>query len=120
MQGRKQSFIRFLLLGTLLFCGMSAVIANTVTVSAKEVRAVWVSFYEYEGAGLKNKGEEEFRQNADQMFRNIRDNGCNTVYFHVRAFDDAIWPSDNFDFSSYMGDDTPSYDPLAILIEAAH
>ncbi|MCI9418570.1 MAG: family 10 glycosylhydrolase [Eubacterium sp.] len=120
MEGRKRSFIRLLLLGTVLFCGMSAVMVRNGTVYAKEVRAVWVSFYEYEGAGLKNKGEGEFRQNADQMFRNIRDNGCNTVYFHVRAFDDAIWPSDNFDFSSYMGDDTPSYDPLAILIEAAH
>lgn len=120
MEGRKRSFIRLLLLGTVLFCGMSAMMVSAGTVYAKEVRAVWVSFYEYEGAGLKNKGEEEFRQNADQMFRNIRDNGCNTVYFHVRAFDDAIWPSDNFDFSSYMGDGTPSYDPLAILIEAAH
>lgn len=119
MEGRKRSFIYLLLLGTVLFCGMSAIMVSAGTVYAKEVRAVWVSFYEYEGAGLKNKGEEEFRQNADKMFRNIRDNGCNTVYFHVRAFDDAIWPSDNFDFSSYMGDSTPSYDPLAILIEAA-
>ncbi len=85
-----------------------------------EVRAVWVSFFEYEGAGLKDKPEAEFRQNVDVMFQNIRDNGCNTVYFHVRAFDDAIWPSDNFEFSSYMGEYEPLYDPLAILIESAH
>lgn len=84
-----------------------------------EVRAVWVSFYEYKGAGLKNKSESVFRQNADKMFRNIRDNGCNTVYFHVRAFDDAIWPSENFGFSTYMGNE-PEYDPLAILVETSH
>lgn len=87
---------------------------------AQEVRAVWVSFFEYEGAGLKDKSESVFRQNADKMFRRIRDNGCNTVFFHVRAFDDAIWPSDNFDFSSYMGEYEPDYDPLAILVESAH
>lgn len=84
-----------------------------------EVRAVWVSFYEYKGAGLKNKSESVFRQNADKMFRNIRNNGCNTVYFHVRAFDDAIWPSENFGFSTYMGNE-PEYDPLAILVETSH
>lgn len=93
---------------------------NAGTAEAAEVRAVWVSFYEYEGAGLKNKPEAVFRRNADKMFRNIRDNGCNTVFFHVRAFDDAIWPSDNFEFSTYMADSQPSYDPLAILVEFAH
>lgn len=87
---------------------------------AKEVRAVWVSFFEYESAGLKDKSESVFRQNADKMFRRIRDNGCNTVFFHVRAFDDAIWLSDNFEFSSYMGEYEPDYDPLAILVESAH
>lgn len=88
--------------------------------ASEEVRAVWVSFYEYKGAGLKNKSESVFRKNADKMFGRIRDNGCNTVYFHVRAFDDAIWPSDNFDFSKYMGKNKPAYDPLAILVETAH
>lgn len=115
MKGRKITLIWAMLLGAILF-GM----ANAGTVQAKEVRAVWVCFYEYESAGLKNKGQDEFRMNADKMFRNIRDNGCNTVYFHVRAFDDAIWPSDNFEFSEYMGDYEPVYDPLAILIETAH
>lgn len=99
----------------LLFC-----FGNAQTARAGEIRAVWVSFFEYEGAGLKNQPESTFRINADKMFRNIRNNGCNTVFFHVRAFDDAIWPSDNFDFSSYMGDWEPDYDPLAILVESAH
>lgn len=106
--------ILFLMAAVLAFMG------NASTAEAKEVRAVWVSFYEYEGAGLKNQPESMFRSNADKMFRNIRDNGCNTVYFHVRAFDDAIWPSDNFTFSKYMGDSAPAYDPLAILVESAH
>lgn len=102
------------------FAAILCMMANAGQAKAAEVRAVWVSFYEYEGAGLKNKPESTFRANADKMFKNIRDNGCNTVYFHVRAFDDAIWPSDNFEFSTYMGDTEPAYDPLTILVETAH
>ncbi|MCM1244174.1 MAG: family 10 glycosylhydrolase [Roseburia sp.] len=115
MRSRSRFYVAAFFLTVLLYC-----FGNAGTAHAKEVRAVWVSFYEYEGAGLKNQPEAAFRANADKMFRNIRDNGCNTVFFHVRAFDDAIWPSENFDFSSYMGSEEPDYDPLAILVEAAH
>ncbi len=102
------------------FIAMLVISTGKEVKAAQEVRAVWVSFFEYETAGLKDKTEDEFRRNADILFRNIRDNGCNTVYFHVRAFDDAIWPSDNFEFSSYMGQTEPGYDALEILIGAAH
>ncbi len=132
MKVRKISYIVFLAFAVaLFFAADSGVTVNgqvkqaqtpetAVSDDSGEVRAVWVSFYEYKGAGLKNKSESVFRTNADKMFRRIRDNGCNTVYFHVRAFDDAIWLSDNFEFSKYMGKNKPEYDPLAILIEAAH
>lgn len=86
----------------------------------EELRGVWIAFYEYKKAGLKNKSEAVFRKNADKLFKKIKDNGCNAVFFHVRAFDDAIWPSENFKFSSYMGKKKPNYDPLAILVESAH
>lgn len=115
MKGKRKGLIVFLFVAAMFWVG------NTSTVKAEEeVRAVWVSFNEYKTAGLKNKPESTFRSNADKLFRNIRDNGCNTVYFHVRAFDDAIWPSDNFDYSTYMRSSDPSYDPLEILVEAAH
>lgn len=115
MKSRRRVLTVILFLMMAVFC-----LVNTSEAKAQEVRAVWVSFYEYEVAGLKNQPESTFRQNADTLFKNIRDNGCNTVYFHVRAFDDAIWKSDNFEFSTYMGDVEPEYDPLAILIEYAH
>lgn len=110
------TFSMLLFVAAVMFSMMNVRVARA---AEDEVRAVWVSFYEYKGAGLKNKSESVFRENADKMFRNIRDNGCNTVYFHVRAFDDAIWPSENFEFSKYMGR-KPEYDPLAILIETSH
>ncbi len=114
MKGKRKIVIFVMFLAAVVLC-----LPNTGRAETDEVRAVWVSFYEYEGAGLKNKPESTFRKNADKLFKNIRDNGCNTVYFHVRAFDDAIWKSDNFEFSTYMGEE-PDYDPLAILVEAAH
>lgn len=116
MKRKTITFSMLLFLAAVLFGMINVRVARA---EEDEVRAVWVSFYEYKGAGLKNKSESVFRQNADKMFRNIRDNGCNTVYFHVRAFDDAIWPSENFEFSTYMGNE-PEYDPLAILIEMSH
>lgn len=116
MKRKTITFSMLLFLAAVLFGMINVRVARA---EEDEVRAVWVSFYEYKGAGLKNKSESVFRQNADKMFRNIRDNGCNTVYFHVRAFDDAIWPSENFEFSTYMGAE-PEYDPLAILVETSH
>lgn len=116
MKRKTITFSMLLFLAAVLFGMINVRVARA---EEDEVRAVWVSFYEYKGAGLKNKSESVFRQNADKMFRNIRDNGCNTVYFHVRAFDDAIWPSENFGFSTYMGNE-PEYDPLAILVETSH
>ena len=74
----------------------------------EEIRGVWIAFYEYKKAGLKNKSEAVFRKNADKLFKRIKENGCNAVFFHVRAFDDAIWPAENFKFSSYMGKKTPN------------
>lgn len=116
MKRKTITFSMLLFLAAVLFGMINVRVARA---EEDEVRAVWVSFYEYKGAGLKNKSESVFRQNADKMFRNIRNNGCNTVYFHVRAFDDAIWPSENFGFSTYMGNE-PEYDPLAILVETSH
>ena len=85
-------------------------------------RGVWVAFYEFSAAGLSNRTEAAFRQNATKMFENIKSYGCNEVYFHVRAFDDAIYPSKIVKWSTYMESNgkSPGYDPLAILVELAH
>lgn len=86
------------------------------------VRGVWVSCFEYEEAGLAKKTEVEFRLNADRLFQNIKANGCNTVYFHVRAYDDAIYPSSVTGWSKHLTGDGKalSYDPLKILVSCSH
>ncbi len=83
---------------------------------------MWVCFYEYYSAGLSNRTEAAFKKNAETLFKSIKNYGCNEVYFHVRAFDDAIYPSKIVGWSSYMCSDkkSPGYDPLKILVEKAH
>ncbi len=86
------------------------------------VKGIWVSCFEYADLGLNDKSESEFRTNANRLFANIKANGCNTVYFHVRSYDDAIYPSSVTGWStriSKSGKALP-YDPLKILIDYSH
>lgn len=85
-------------------------------------RGIWVSCFEYGEIGLAGKNETEFCASADKLFSNIRANGCNTVYFHVRSFDDAIYPSSVTGWSKRLlaGGSAPAYDPLKLLVRYAH
>lgn len=100
------------------------IIGNTKEVEAGtlSMRGVWVSCFEFYKAGLAGKSETEFVQNADKLFANIRTNGCNAVFFHVRSYDDAIYPSSVTGWSKYIldGKGVPSYDPLELLVNIAH
>lgn len=95
---------------------------TTAEAGSLSVRGVWVSCFEYEDIGLSNKTESEFRKNANKLFYNIKASGCNTVYFHVRSFDDAIYPSSVVGWSERLtkGGKALSYDPLKILISYSH
>ncbi len=99
------------------FCNKTEAQAGTLS-----VKGIWVSCFEYADLGLNDKSEAEFRANANQLFANIKANGCNTVYFHVRSYDDAIYPSSVTGWStriSRSGKALP-YDPLKILIDYSH
>ncbi len=112
---------RIILLMSFAVCFLMGT-AKPVKAGTLGTRGVWVSCFEYEAAGLKNKTESEFRTNADKLFSNIKSCGCNTVYFHVRSYDDAIYPSETFGYSKYMvkAGTKPAYDPLRILLDSAH
>ena len=83
-----------------------------------EIRAVWISCYELPDAA---QGEEKFRERAEEMFNNVADMKLNTVFVHVRAFADAVYPSKLFPWSKYSckGSD-PGFDPLKVMVECAH
>lgn len=86
-----------------------------------EVRGVWVSYVDFNKLGLANKSEEEFRENAERFYERASELQINTVYFHVRAFRDAVYISEYFPVSKAIwsrADELP-YDPLEIMTELA-
>ena len=111
----------FLLILFMALC-LSLGNGNKAQAGSLQTKGVWVSCFEFEELGLKDKTEAQFRANANKIFATIRANGCNTVYFHVRAYDDAIYPSSVAGFSKYISSDgkAPGYDPLKILVSLAH
>ena len=113
----------FLMLAVILIAGTFGLgEGKKAQAGSYSVRGVWVSCFEYKSVGLCTKSEKQFRANANKLFYNIKASGCNTVYFHVRAFDDAIYPSSSFPWSKYLLNKgaAPSFDPLKILISYAH
>lgn len=103
-----------------------AVTALTMCVSREnrlkeEVRGVWVSYVDFAKLGLSNKGEAEFRENAEIFYDRAEELHINTVYFHVRAFRDAVYISEYFPVSKAIwsrSEELP-YDPLKIMTELA-
>ena len=89
--------MKYRIAGFVLYCflavGVMTAQSEEVKAGSLSTRGVWVSCFEYEDIGLAGKSEAEFRKNANRLFYNIKANGCNTVYFHVRSYDDAIYPS---------------------------
>lgn len=111
------TFIFFFVFGVYGFGNVKEIKAGSLS-----TRGVWVSCFEYDKIGLAGKSETEFCASADRLFSNIRANGCNTVYFHVRSYDDAIYPSSVTGWSKRLlaGGSAPSYDPLKLLVRYAH
>ncbi len=109
-----------------LFAIVAPIIISLLTmckpISAEDstLRGIWLSYVDFEYAELNDKSEEEFTQNAEKVFRNLKNYGFNTIFFHVRAFDDAIYPSEYFSWCKYIASEPLDYDPLKILVELSH
>lgn len=88
---------------------------------AKEYRAVWVSYLEWQGVDFSS--QDAFAADVGEMLDNIAGLGANVVLAHVRPFGDALYPSTLYPFSHLctgtQGQD-PGFDPLAVLVQAAH
>jgi uncharacterized lipoprotein YddW (UPF0748 family) len=86
------------------------------------MRGVWISYLEINNI-LKGKTRDQFTRSIREVFDNCKSLGLNTVVVQVRAFGDAIYPSEHFPWS-YLCTGTeggdPGYDPLAIMVEEAH
>ncbi len=86
-----------------------------------EINAVWISVYDI--AELRSIGEGGFRAKSAKMFDEIKENGFNHVFLHVRPSGDALYKSSIFPWSKYISGEeglSPGYDPLDIFLQLAH
>ena len=84
--------------------------------SSDEMRGVWVAYLSLDNV---NKAK------IDSIVSNAKQNGMNTIYFHVRPFGDALYKSNYYPWSHLVTGtqgEAPSdgFDPLAYAVEAAH
>ena len=81
-----------------------------------EMRGVWVAYPSLSGVN---------KEMIDEFIAKSKQNGMNTIFFHVRPFGDALYKSDYYPWSHLAagtqgkapGD---GFDPLAYAVEAAH
>ena len=82
---------------------------------------MWVSYLEWQQVDFSTP--ETFSGDIAVILDNIRDLGATVVLAQVRPFGDALYPSSYYPFShictGQQGRD-PGYDPLALLVQAAH
>ena len=95
--------------------------ATAEPTAAAPYRAVWVSYLEWQQVDFSTP--ETFSGDIAVILDNIRNLGATVVLAQVRPFGDALYPSSYYPFShlctGQQGRD-PDYDPLALLVQAAH
>ena len=93
-----------------------------------EIRGVWVSMMDFEPLGLKDKSKAAFKKSVKTFLKTAKKYKTNAIFLHVRANDDAFWPSNTFPAMTYLSSKaTPSkkaskvyaYDPLELFIDCA-
>ena len=70
-----------------------------------------------------DRSEKAWTDKVNRIMSEIKSFGANTVYFHVRPFSDAIYPSEYYPFSHIISGTqgkNAGYDPLQIAIRSAH
>lgn len=97
--------------------------AITAVPEQQEMLAIWVPYFSLDRSGQQDKSEAAFRHQFEQIISDAKAHKMNTLVVQVRPFADAFYPSALFPWSGYLtgtqGVD-PGYDPLAIMVEAAH
>lgn len=85
-----------------------------------EMRGIWIAFFEYNQKGYT---ESQWKAYVDKTMNDCKAKGFNSVFMHVRAFSDAMYPSKYYPWSRYASGKigrSPGFDPLAYAVSAAH
>lgn len=86
----------------------------------KPMYCVWLTYSEI-GSLVKGKSEDEYRESLEELFKNLKENKINTVFYQCRAFCDSFYKSDIFPVSKYITADSrkPDFDPFELFLEKA-
>ncbi len=100
---------------------LSAVVNVVQTEKAEEkvgceVYGVWLTCNEI-GAMARGKSKEEYTLEVKELLSNLTEYGLNTVFYHGRAYCDALYESDLFPYSKLLGfGEGCDYDVLEIFL----
>ena len=91
--------------------------------NTEEMRAVWISYLEFQSAGVSKMSKGQFQKYIDNMFTKCKSLKMNTVIVQVRPYGDAMYSSKYFPWSAIISGKqgkNPGYDPLKYMISSAH
>ncbi|MBP3382138.1 MAG: family 10 glycosylhydrolase [Clostridia bacterium] len=87
---------------------------------ADDVKGIWVSYLELDAA-FRNADPAAARAYIETVMETVKNDGFNTVFFHVRAYGDAYYASDIFPAAVSAAHLLKAgFDPLSVAVEAAH
>ena len=113
------------LLAAVAFSGTAVAQTDAQLPPMREHRAVWMSpmLGSWPGGALTTSNLDTRKKSLRTRLTNLRDQGVNVVYYHVRSFCDACYESSYEPWSSYVSSGrgvAPAGDPLQIVIETGH
>lgn len=88
--------------------------------NAEEMRGVWVTYMDLSMENESEKSEKRFTEKFDEIAKNSKDFGFNTLIVQVRPFCDALYESEYFPYSHILTGnqgENPEYDALEIMCE---
>ena len=106
LRNKLRGYSFFVLL--VLFLALVDSQASAESGDAEEVRAIWVTRWDYRSAG-----------DIRAIIQNCKSLGLNRIYFQVRGRSDAFYRSSHEPWAEELGGRDPGFDPLAIAVSEA-
>jgi len=85
----------------------------------KEMRGMWVSYISLDMSNT-DRSESAFREKLSTIISTAKENSCNAIFIHVRAFCDALYKSEVYPSSHILWGTQgafENYDALQIIID---
>lgn len=95
----------------------------TMTTDDKNKIGVWIPYMSLDMSNSEDKSEKAFENKFDDIVNTCKDCGANTLIVQIRAFSDAMYPSQYFPYSHLLTGtqgENPGYDPLEYMVKETH